>query len=488
MRDIKPFNYFIKDPTSYNLLPFRFYRLKNGKELAVNEFGDYLFLDKGTIKKLVQKEINKKDVIYKDLYSNYFVYEGKLIDILEVLATRYRTKKSFLFNFTGLHIIVMTLRCNHVCKYCQVSRKNKYAEGYDISYDDLDNIINLIFKSPSQDITIELQGGEPLLVFDKVKYVIKKSDKLNKKHSKNLTFVLCTNLVEMNYEHLKFFKKYKVLISTSLDGPEFIHNINRIIEGHNSYKLVINGIKKCQEVLGIENVSGLMTTTKIALAHHEEIIDEYIKQGFRSIFLRPLNPYGLAIQNDYKNNYSTENFIEFYKRAFLYIIELNKNGIFFIEEYANIILTKILTPFNTGFTDLQSPSGIINSVVVYNYDGFVYASDESRMLAEMGDDKFKLGKIFTSSYKEIFHGEKVKEISQYCLNESLPGCSECVFQIYCGADPVRNYATQGDMVGKKPTDSFCKKNKSIFEFIFKMLDEDKEVERIFYSWINKIEL
>ena len=45
-------------------------------------------------------------------------------------------------------------------------------------------------------------------------------------------------------------------------------------------------------------------------------------------------------------------------------IELNKQGEFFVEDYARIILTKILTPFSTGYVDLQSPSGAINNVIV----------------------------------------------------------------------------------------------------------------------------
>ncbi len=65
----------------------------------------------------------------------------------------------------------------------------------------------------------------------------------------------------------------------------------------------------------------------------------------------------------------------------------------------------MLTPFTTGFVDLQSPAGIINSVVVYNYDGYVYASDESRRLAEYHDYTFRLGHV-TDKYENLFYGKK----------------------------------------------------------------------------------
>ena len=71
-----------------------------------------------------------------------------------------------------------------------------------------------------------------------------------------------------------------------------------------------------------------------------------------------------------------------------YIIELNKSGTNFIECYTTLFLSRILTPFSTGFVDLQSPSGAGISGVIYNYDGKIYPADEARMLSRMGDDYF----------------------------------------------------------------------------------------------------
>ena len=45
--------------------------------------------------------------------------------------------------------------------------------------------------------------------------------------------------------------------------------------------------------------------------------------------------------------------------------------------------------------------------------------------------------------------------------ETMPGCAECAFVPYCGADPVFHYRTQGDLVGHRPTSTFCVKNMGI---------------------------
>jgi uncharacterized protein len=55
-----------------------------------------------------------------------------------------------------------------------------------------------------------------------------------------------------------------------------------------------------------------------------------------------------------------------------------------------VYLNKILNNTDSGFMDVRSPSGIAIGGVAYNYDGKVYASDESRMLGRMGIEDFLL--------------------------------------------------------------------------------------------------
>ena len=142
----------------------------------------------------------------------------------------------------------------------------------------------------------------------------------------------------------------------------------------------------------------------------------------------------------------------------------------------------MITSFNSGFVDLQSPGGIVNSVIVYNYDGYVYASDESRMLAEMKDYTFRLGSI-DDDYEQIVYGNKVREFAKVWSNETLAGCSDCALKVYCGADPVRNYTTQMDMYGYRPQSLLCKKNKAIIEYIIELIiTRGEEVLPIFKSW------
>jgi len=470
----------------YYLLPFKFHRLNDRTELLVNEIGDFITLPNGSLERIVNRKINKEAdaELFGDLVSGFFISEEKVPQLIDILATRYRTKKSFLDHFTGLHIFVISLRCEHTCHYCQVSRVTHDKSKFDLSVSHIDKGIAFMMMSPSSHITMEFQGGEALLAFDNIVYAIDRAKELAIIHQKTITYVICTNLAVVNEYILDYCKENRILISTSLDGPSFIHNENRRRPGRNSYELTIEGINLSRKIIGEDRVSALMTTSNLSLDFPVEIVEEYYNQGFKSIFLRPISPYGFALKNEKKNKYETERFLQFYKKALTRILEYNLTGTFFSEDYATIILKKILTPFPVGYVDLNSPAGAINNVIVFNYDGYVYATDESRMLAESKDFTFRLGNLDTHSYNEIFYGEKAFEIANASTNEDIPGCSECAFQTYCGADPVHNHATQGDMIGYRPTSTFCQRNMEIIRYLIELMEESKEVKRIFESWVR----
>jgi His-Xaa-Ser system radical SAM maturase HxsB len=463
----------------YYLLPFDFTTI-SGKEVLVNELGDMIIAPRGTVQRIVDRSLERDD-LYKSLVANFFISEQLMPPLADVYAERLREKKSFLDNWTGLHIFVLTLRCNQNCVYCQASSQSEESVGCTMSKETMARSVELMFKSPSPSLTMEFQGGEPSLVPDLIEYGIQLAEEINQKEQREITYVLCTNSIRLTDRMHDICKRYNVVISTSLDGPNFLHNANR--GKKDSYEKVVAGIEKARTVLGPERVSALMTTSIEGLNYPVEIVDEYVKLGFRSMFLRALNPYGLAAHNDDWNNY-TERFIEFYKTAFEHILDLNKHGRLFIEEFAQIILRKMLTPYCTGFVDLQSPAGVINSVLIYNYDGYVYASDESRMLAEFNDYTFQLGSV-RDRYEDIVFGEKAKTIANVWANEALAGCSDCALKTYCGADPVRNYSTQGDMYGNRATSLLCKKNKAIIEYLISLIIErHDEVMPIFREWLS----
>ncbi len=470
--------------TTYSLLPFKFIKLNNDRYILTNMVGEYIVLDRRDLFNIVNKELEQNSNLYNDLKSKHFLLDDDSHVAIDLLSLKYRTKAQFSSSFTSLHLFVTTLRCDHSCPYCQVSRQSEDRHTFDMTEEIADKGIEFTFRTPSPAIKIEFQGGESLLNFDLIKYIVIKAKERNEVAQKDLQFVIATNLSQINDAMLDFCYENKILISSSLDGPEELHNKNRPRPGNDSYKKTIEGIEKVKQRLGPDQVAALMTTTLASLSQPKAIINEYIKQGFNSIFLRSLSPYGFAIKTKSYDLYNMDSWLEFYKEGLDYIIDLNKKGVFFVEEYTALILSKMLTPFGTGYVDLQSPAGAGISAIVFNYDGDVYASDESRMLAEMGDKKFRLGNLLKDTYEDIMLSDTLIETIKDSMLEGVPMCNDCAFQVYCGSDPVYHYATQKDIVGNKVLSGFCKKNMTIFKHIISLLSDDEEARKIFLGWVR----
>lgn len=470
--------------SSYSLLPFRFTSLDHDRYVLTNAAAEFLIAPRDKVIALVEHKLSSDDPLYVQLRARHFLIDDSSSVAPELLAIKLRTKYERLAEFTGLHIFVVSLRCEHSCPYCQVSRQSEDKRRYDMSHEIAAKALNLALRSPSEHIKIEFQGGEPLLNFDLIRFIVLEAKKRNTILEKKLAFVIATNLALVTEEILAFCREHSILISTSLDGPKDLHNANRPRIGGNSYEMTIQGTKLAREMLGKDQVSALMTTTKASLGRVKNIIDEYIAQEFNGIFFRPLSPYGFAIKTKSYGAYNSDQWMNFYKEGLEYIIDLNRQGINFREDYASIILKKMLTSEDPGYVDLMSPSGIGISAVVYNYDGDVYASDEGRMLAEMGDKKFKIGNVLEHSYEQIFTSSNLLDPLEESFAYSAPMCNDCAFEPYCGADPVFHYGLYHDFLGRKPESAFCSRNMETFRLLISKMESDRFTRRLFTRWAN----
>jgi radical SAM protein with 4Fe4S-binding SPASM domain len=211
-----------------------------------------------------------------------------------------------------------------------------------------------------------------------------------------------------------------------------------------------------------------MTASREALEMPEAIVDTYVELGFREIFLRPLSRHGFARRNARQLGYSVEAFHTFYERAFERVLYWNRRGVPLREVAASIALNKMLWPFDAGFVDLQSPSGSGLAVLVYNYDGYVYPSDEARMLAAAGDKSLRLGRI-GDALETLLGSTLQRELIAASLSKTVPECRDCAYNPYCGPDPVAAYNEQGSFWAPVQQTDHCRRQLWLFDFLFEQL-------------------
>jgi His-Xaa-Ser system radical SAM maturase HxsB len=465
------------------LLPFRFGQLEGDDYLLTNDVGEYVVLQRAELADFIDHSLLPDTSTYRSLKAKHFLFDDENRSALDLLALKYRTRLARLAAFTGLHIFVVTLRCDHSCHYCQVSRQTEHLERFDMTREHAEKALAFAFRSPSPNLKIEFQGGEPLLNFDLVRYVVERATSMNAVFRKNLQFVIATNLSRLSHDVLAFCKEHAIYLSTSLDGPADLHDAHRPVRGGGSHRRTVEAIREARAALGADRLAALMTTTVGSLARVEEIVDEYVRLEFHSIFLRSISPYGFAVRASLRRKYDVHDWVRFYERGLAHILRINQSGYALREEFTAILLQKLLHPAGTSYVDLQSPAGIGIGVLVYNYDGSVYASDEGRMLAEMGDHSFRLGHLDADSYETMMTSDALLSVLDSTMLEGVPMCTDCPFLPYCGADPVYHQATQQDVVGHKALSDFCKKQMGVLRHLIRTLEDDPPARDILMTWV-----
>jgi len=458
-------------------MPFK-HRAVGGKILVTSTEGEFIMLSVAEFESFARGDVPKGSDLYERLSKRNLVRaevdQGRMVE-------RLRARKRFLSWGPNLHIAVVTLRCNETCVYCHASRADMDATHTDMTAEVADRTVDQIFATTSPDVTIEFQGGEPLVAFDMVKRIADRAREKNKTAGKRLELTMVSNLSLMDDEKLAWLVENRVQICTSVDGPAHLHDKQRKLVGGSAHKEATRWIRRINDAYGamgldptLYHVEALLTTTREALPRWKEIVDTYVDLGCRALFLRPVDPFGFADRTAPRVEYPRSEYLEFYRSAVDYIIELNRGGKEILERFAAIFLTKILGGEDPNFLDVRSPCGAGIGQVAYNYDGKIFTCDEGRMLHEMGDDTFLLGEVGKTRYREVMGHETVRALALASNLDAQPDCVSCTYQPYCGVCPVHNHKTQGSIFGRMRESTLCSVHKGIQDYLFEKLREDDE--------------
>ena len=158
--------------TGYRLLPFRFTALDSSRYVLTNLVGEYLVAFRTDIEAITHHLLAPTHPLYHDLVAKHFIENDDSDIAQELLALKLRSKLAQFSEFTSLHIFVVTLRCEHSCPYCQVSRQTDDKVAFDMSRENAEKALALTFRSPARALKIEFQGGEPLLNFLLIRFIV----------------------------------------------------------------------------------------------------------------------------------------------------------------------------------------------------------------------------------------------------------------------------------------------------------------------------
>ncbi|MEC0138083.1 radical SAM protein [Paenibacillus macerans] len=208
----------------------------------------------------------------------------------------------------------VTEDCNLRCSYCYVNKapKKMDQETAAKSVQFTEKILAANPVKRNDKIHIGLHGGEPLLNFSIIRYLI---EELKAKITGNVTFSMTTNGTIQQYEILDYVAN-QVELSVSIDGKQESHDINRLYKnGQGSYKRVIQTLDYLNSQSIIYRVRMTITPNNVA----------YLTDNFIDLYERGCPVVAFAL--DDSNLHWNKQLMEIYQRnlneIFSYLVKKN---------------------------------------------------------------------------------------------------------------------------------------------------------------------
>ncbi len=461
----------MKTKNNWAILPYNVSK-KSDFYLISTLLGSWAILRDDEFRRFQRFQIEENSGLFNRLKdSGIVVAQDNFKKVLE----DYRQLNGNLFTDVSLFIIVVTTKCNLKCSYCQ----SKAGPGQDMSLEVAAKTLDIILSTRNRSGTLEFQGGEPLLNWPVIEYLIKNSKKLSK-GNKDLHVSLVTNGLLLTKEKIDFLKKHKASICVSLDGPRKVHDKSRILnekKAIGSYNLTVKALKLLKRN-NYKLFDLLPTITRYSFPYYREIIDEYVKWGENTIALRYMNKLGMAHAGWNRLGYTPDEFNNFWSRSMDYILYLNSKGIDIKERIAYVILQKVLNKKDPFYVDISSPCGGGRSTLAFTPSGDVYPCDEARML---GEDIFKLGNVMENTYPQLMSSPNTFYTCQASLLDIWDYAS--AYKNWSGTCPVLNYCYQRSPVTKICLTPLYKVLNFQFDYIFEKIANDKKALAIFKKWV-----
>jgi uncharacterized protein len=194
--------------------------------------------------------------------------------------------------------------CNIDCRYCYVPGRDNRAV---IKPETLEKILLRVFtdEQVANDFRLVWHNGEPLALgiefYRSANSIISRVNRAGKKFRQCIQ----TNGTMLNQEWIELFREYDIAASVSIDGPQEIHDLNRVTRsGRGTHQATMQGIKLLRE--NHVPLVGLCVVTNDSLAHGRAIMQFFIEEGFVSLGLIIEEPWGGNPQTSFSCQSSAE--------------------------------------------------------------------------------------------------------------------------------------------------------------------------------------
>lgn len=179
----------------------------------------------------------------------------------------------------------LTHNCNLNCLYCYAGEKTKKT----MSQETAEKAVDFAFQATpafNQKIDFSFFGGEPLLHFDLIQSIVSYIQKKSKLSTITVNYSITTNGTIYSRKIADFIKDNKVSLCISIDGPQYIHDRNRVDKHKKgSFNTVIKNINRFANYLDYFQINAVYGPDTVEQLN--ESVRFFTDNGIRRIHLNP---------------------------------------------------------------------------------------------------------------------------------------------------------------------------------------------------------
>lgn len=416
-------------------------------------------------------KVGKHDVIIRPKIGSWIVLENNELDLLKFssqplkdnrigeflykrgIATKNGTEVNFLTTSSFTEELYffefrVTNRCNLSCKYCfaEAFDENNWETNNDATINMarlfVDRIAEFRVKTRSCiPFIIEFTGGEPLLNFEVIRYIVQYAKK-QYNDLLNLEFTIQSNITSLTTEQLDFIRSNNIGLGISCDGFKDIHDWQRpFCGGRGSHDKLVRNIKKIQELYPENTGSDITVITKDSQDIMSEIFLYLFLLGFCEISLRPMAELGLSVNSVPPD---PDKYVDGLFNILDSVIEplFSEYKIIVRENHLSLTFQHLLNPYR-AFMCERSPCGAAKNICITMPNGDVYPCNQS-----VGEESLFLGNIKRDSFQTILKSKPAQMLRGRNI-KNINDCKDCLFRGWCGSPcPITALRNSGTINAK----------------------------------------
>lgn len=386
---------------------------------------------------ILRKYSDREDVTREEVLEcidqiNELKEAGKLFtpDTFEHMADTLKQKTAGVVKALCLHI---AHTCNLNCSYCFASQGKYSGERALMSLEVGMRALDFLIENSGtrRNLEVDFFGGEPLMNFDVVKELVKYARMREKEAGKNFRFTLTTNGMLIDDDVIDFANRECSNVVLSLDGRKEVHDRYRVdYAGNGSWEKIVPKFQRLVEAREGKNYYMRGTFTH-ANPDFLNDIKEMLSLGFNELSMEPVvcapdDPSALT-------NEDLPIVMEQYEKLAELMLERHREGKPFTFYHYMIDLKG-----GPCIYKRVSGCGSGTEYMAVTPWGDLYPCHQF-----VGDEKFKLGNVFTG-----VDNTEIQNEFMACNVYSRPECRDCWAKLYCSGGCAANaYHSTGSVTG-----------------------------------------